>query len=293
MDLLLGRVESRPDAVLQLGLAQYQSGDLDGALATLEPAAAALLARLQAGQPAGEYPTALLIEYGRFLVLGGRHAEALPYLETATKVVPDRKQGWQQLGQALAAVGRRDEARAALDQFQSIVQNEVPGSLRNIRLKGGFEDPVDRELRRAYLLMLQDQGAEALEIVQREARLAPEDPRPRLLEARIYLAQEDFDAAAAAAEALVAGLPGNADALYIRGTTRMARQDMEGAESDLRNALELHPEHTAALNDLAVLLMDTDRGQEARGLLERALEIRPDDTLARENLNKLDAGGSG
>ena len=41
------------------------------------------------------------------------------------------------------------------------------------------------------------------------------------------------------------------------------------------------------LNDYAVLLMGLGRNEEARRLLEKALEVRPDDALAAANLEQL------
>jgi Flp pilus assembly protein TadD len=68
----------------------------------------------------------------------------------------------------------------------------------------------------------------------------------------------------------------------------MALGDLEGAEQDLRRTLELAPDHTAAMNDLAVLLMSAGAHAEARRLLERVLELRPEDPLARRNLERLE-----
>ncbi|MGB6849945.1 MAG: tetratricopeptide repeat protein, partial [Thermoanaerobaculia bacterium] len=59
-------------------------------------------------------------------------------------------------------------------------------------------------------------------------------------------------------------------------------------EQDLRRAIELSPQHTAALNDLAVLLMVRGEREEARTLLERVLVLRPDDPVAAQNLQSLE-----
>jgi Flp pilus assembly protein TadD len=69
----------------------------------------------------------------------------------------------------------------------------------------------------------------------------------------------------------------------------MALKEFALAESLFQKALALSPDHTPALNDLAVLLMDQDRQAEARQLLERALELNPNDTLAQQNLERLGA----
>jgi cytochrome c-type biogenesis protein CcmH/NrfG len=60
-----------------------------------------------------------------------------------------------------------------------------------------------------------------------------------------------------------------------------------GRESDLREALRIHPDHVPALNDLAVLLIAQGRERDARPLLERVLALRPDDAAARESLEAI------
>jgi Flp pilus assembly protein TadD len=81
--------------------------------------------------------------------------------------------------------------------------------------------------------------------------------------------------------------PDNADAQYVRGIVRMAVNNLEGAEADLRGALDLAPAHTAAMSDLAILLISRGDEVEARQLLERLLELRPGDPVATENLARL------
>ena len=66
---------------------------------------------------------------------------------------------------------------------------------------------------------------------------------------------------------------------------------LAAAEANLEKAMELSPEHTAALNDLAVLKMQLGKSEEARQLLEQLLVLRPDDTVAAQNLDKLRQGG--
>ncbi len=287
--LLDGWVGSNPAVALQLGQARYQSGDLDGALATLEPFAKPVLAA--GGQaPDPRIAASIVLEYGRLLVTGGRHEDALDYLELSTRMTPENKQSWHQFGQALAAVGRRDEARAALDRFQKIVSSEVPSSLRSVQLEKDLEDPTGRELREAMRLAAEEEYDRALGVARREAALAPEDIRPRLVEGRVLLMAERKDEAAQLADQLTQAAPGHPDAHYLRALIRMASDDLVGAEADFRTALESSPDHTAALNDLAVLLMETGKEDEARELLQRALEIRPDDDLAAANLERLDQG---
>jgi len=289
VELLQGWVGESPVVALQLAQAQYQSGDLEGATTTLQPFAGALLNQLSSSDP-GSVPDLvvnLIVEYGRLLATGGLHAEALPYLEAATRLDPGNKQSWHQLGQAYAATGRVDEAQAALARFQEIVKQEVPAAMSEVELEKNLEDPTGRELRDAMKLQADGRTAEALAVIRQEMELAPDDPRPVLLESRFLMFDQQLDEALAAAERALQLAP-SPDAFYQRGSVLLAMQRVDEAEASFRQALELMPEHTATLNDYAVLLMGLGRNDEARQMLERALEIRPDDALAAANLESLD-----
>ena len=287
--LLEGWVGDSPSVALQLGQAQYQSGDLEGATATLQPFAETMLAQLP--PPGAEVdptmPISLIVEYGRLLATAGRHADAVPYLEAATRLDPANKQSWHQLGQAYAATGRVEEAQTALARFQEIVQNEVPAAMSEVELEKNVEDPTGRELREAMKLQADGKMEEALRVVRQEMQLAPDDPRPALLESRFLLLGGRLDDALAAAERALAMAPGSPDGHYQRGSVLFSMQQPEAAEAAYQQALAISPEHTATLNDYAVLLMEQGRNDEARQMLERALEVRPDDELAAANLEKL------
>jgi tetratricopeptide (TPR) repeat protein len=291
VELLEGRVAGDPAMALQLARAQYRSGASEAALATLEPVAPAVLSAVQAGggAPAPVAP-GILLEYGRLLATAGRAAEAVPFLEATTRLAPQDKEGWQQLGQALAAAGRGGEAQTAMSRFQELLAAEGSDADREERLTADLDDPTGRDLREAARLLGEEDWDGALRIARREAALAPADPRPVLLESRILLMAGRAEEALELAEALVAGLPSNADALYQRGVVHAALGDLEAAESDLRAALEVAPEHAAAMSDLAVLLADRGDVDEARALLERVLELRPGDPVATANLESLGSG---
>lgn len=288
IELLADREAQDPAGAVLLAQAYYQSGDVERGLATLEPHVAA-----GAATPSTGLASRIALEYGRLLIAAGRHSEALPHLEAATRQRPDDKLGWQALAQALAAAGRREEARAALERFQALVETEVPLAARNMQLERDINDPAGPALNRALSLMLQERYEEALETVRQEGLLSPDDIRPPLLESRILVLLGLANDAVAVAERAIAMEPDNADTHYQRGTARMALRDFAGAETDLRRALELAPEHTAAMSDLAVLLAVHGRTDEARRLLERILELRPDDQAAAKALSELEARAGG
>lgn len=277
------------DAVLalKLGQALYQGGELDEALGVLGPHAEALLEDESAGQPGA---AALAREYGRILVAAGRHRQAIPHLRLAVRLEPESKEGWQALGQALAATGATEEAREALGRFQELAEAQGPATARQDRLRQDREDPTGRQLRLAGELAAAGETARALEILETEMALVPDDLRPRLMASHLHLVGGRLEEALAVARSAVQAAPESADAHYQVGAVHLAMEELDAAEQHLRRALELAPQHTAAMNDLAVLLMVRGRREEARELLQRVLEIRPDDEQARRNLRELEGG---
>lgn len=287
VEVLAGYSERDPSVALQLALAQYQSGELEGALDTLRPFAESI-------NSAGDAPTAdptaarIVLHYGRFLAMTGEHEAALPYLERATRLNPDEKQGWQMLGQTLAGLGRRDEAMVALERFQEISKGEISASKQELQSREEREDPTLVAIRETYDFMSQDRFDDALTRIRQERSIARNDLRPVLLEGRVLTLLERYEEALSVADQAVRAAPDNPDALYLRGTVHMSMKSFDAAEIDFRQALTLQPRHTATMNDLAVLLINTGNTTEARALLERVLEYNPDDAIAAQNLSSLE-----
>lgn len=288
--VLEGRTEGNPRSTLLLARALYQGGDPERALETLRPLAQPLLeSGIDPEHPGRPLASRTAGEYGRWLVNAGRNKEAVPFLRLATESRPRHKEAWKALGQALAATGDREEARAALERFQELAREEGPETERVNRARLAREDPTAAEMERARELFEQDRPEEALEILRAERQINPEDLRPWLLESRLLLVLGRNEEALSLAEKIVKRAPVNPDALYQRGSARMALERFEAARRDLERALELDPGHVAAMNDLAVLLILEGKHAEARELLNRVLEIRPDDPVAAQTLQALDA----
>jgi Flp pilus assembly protein TadD len=77
----------------------------------------------------------------------------------------------------------------------------------------------------------------------------------------------------------------------MRGASEMSLRRLSSAEQDFRKTLQLQPRHLAAMSDLAVLLMNTNKKEEARKLLQQVLQINPQDRVAAANLERLDTEG--
>ena len=288
VELLTGRAGNNPGVTLLLSQAQSQSGDVAGALETVTPMAQAVLEEPSALRP--DLAAGLLVDYGRLLIGTGGTSAAIAPLQLAADLDPNNKLAFQSLGQSLAAAGRTEEAQAALERFNQLTSSEVPMVVKSNQLEDNVEDPTGRQLREAMRLLNQGRAGEALQIAQAEQDLASGDPRPLLIQAQILLFLGRAEDALAASDSAVAVAPDNPDSHYQRAVVLMDLDRLADAENEYRQALDLAEAYAPAMNDLAVLLMTQGRDEEARVLLERALEINPDDPLAASNLEQLSEG---
>jgi tetratricopeptide (TPR) repeat protein len=285
VELLQQRAGEDAGLVLVLTRAYSQSGDVAAALETIRPLGQAAIEESSAFGT--QLAADLLHEYGRQLNANGAQTEAVTPLELAAGLDPDNEKIFQALGQALAVAGRPEEATAALERFNQLARSAVPATVQQSALERDVEDPTGGQLREALTLLGKDQPAKALEIVRTEQRMVPDDPRIMIVEAQILLFLDLHDEALFAADRAVEMAPEFADGYYQRGVVLMGMQRLEEAEIAYRKALEIASAHTPAMNDLAVLLIFQNRHDEARQLLERVLELDPDDRLAARNLDGL------
>jgi tetratricopeptide (TPR) repeat protein len=293
--VLLGRSQEALDLVpegpggdarlaLTLATAHYRQGAVDQAVATLEPFAAELPERHRAGETLGAIGARLAFEYGRLLAAAGRNAEAVPYLETSTAIFDGNAAAWKTLGDALLGAGRREEALAAREKFLALSAEEE-------ERRRAIADPVVRALLQAKSAAESGDAEQAVGILRRAMSDSPQDVRLRLTELALLLRLGRQDEALERADEMVAKFPEHPDARYQHAVVNRALERTEAAEADLRRVVELHPGHVAALNDLAVILMGRGEDEEARRFLEKVLEVRPEDRMARQSLDKLDKAG--
>lgn len=280
--------DAGPEDAVLLASAYFQAGRLEEAITTLAPYAEPL-----PGSPRPENPPQvardIVLEYGRYLHSAGEAARAVPFLRLATQLDAGKADGYQALGQALAASGDREEAREVLDRFQELSRDASDEVASVNQQRQDIADPTGREVRGALELAAGGDIEEALSVLAREARLASTDPRPAYAASSILLDAGRREDALAAADQALAAAPGRADGLYQRGAVLMSLERLAESEEMYRQALQAQPTHTATLSDYAVLLMSGGRNSEAAELLERLLELRPGDAAARGHLDRLHA----
>jgi Flp pilus assembly protein TadD len=290
--LIDGKTAGRPALVLLLARAQRQAGNAAAAAATLKPLADKLPANANAiGDPR---PAAgIAMEYGALLVDAGKAAEAVPFYQKSTGYYPRNPDAWKGLARALDAAGRKPEAQKALAQAAELAKppaRAATAAPASNPAAAAPEQPVSPGLQKAVQLMGQGQLEPALTATRQEIAVS-KDPRARMLEGRLLLGLKRPQEALKAAEAALATAPNNPDYVYLRGASQMALQHLSSAEQDFRKTLQLQPRHLPAMDDLAVLLLRTNKKDEARKLLQQVLQINPEDKVAAANLERLNAEG--
>src|SRR4029453_15862354 len=86
----------------------FDAGDLEASRRAYEA-----LAKEPAAAPVGE------LGLGRVAARQGRHADAVTHFERAITLFPEFGEAYYGLARSLRALGRRDEARAALEQHRA------------------------------------------------------------------------------------------------------------------------------------------------------------------------------
>ncbi len=106
-------------------------------------------------------------------------------------------------------------------------------------------------------------------------------------QALALLEQGRVQEGAASLEAVAAEAPGLAAPRIDLGIAYHRMGDLEAAEKQLKQALELNPRHPIALNELGIVYRKTARFAEARQSYEAALAVYPGYHFARRNLAVL------
>ena len=118
------------------------------------------------------------------------------------------------------------------------------------------------------------------------SRLPEQRERLWLLEINLLLDLGEQDKALGAANTALSEYPENTDIRYARAMLHEQADQIEAMESDLRRVLAQEPDNAVALNALGyTLTVHTERYAEAEKLINKALEIQP------ENPAILDSAG--
>nr|BCX02050.1 MAG: hypothetical protein KatS3mg041_2096 [Bacteroidota bacterium] len=135
------------------------------------------------------------------------------------------------------------------------------------------------------------QPQRALPFLSRAVALKAEHPDFVAKQAGALLELGRLQEALAGYERALGLAPSQAPLWNNRGFARLLAGDLQGAEADFRRALALDPDLEPALGNLASLLLNTNRHEEARPLVERYGKRRSGDPNVRALWERLSGKG--
>ena len=233
--------------------------------------------------------------YGRLLVGERRYEQAAEQFSAVVKARPEDGDARYALAIVQMQLNQFAEARVS---FQALVDqglrrysaNYYLGQLAErddqpeealaaySRVERG-EFVLNAQIRAANLLAGQGQLDSARASLQNLRRQFPSEAvRLYRAEGDILVRAKDLDGAIQVYTDALAEKPKNTDLLYARAMVAARADRVPDLERDLRDILSREPENADALNALGYTLADkTNRYDEALKLIERALQLKPDD----------------
>jgi len=221
-----------------------------------------------------------------------------------TQAAEQSLQHYVQLVQAQPAAARGDDSDDGEDQGgasapdQGLTQAwlllaqaaEQRGDIATAEARLARVDNPQRALevqtRRASLLARQGRVPQARELVRSTPERNPEDARAKLLaEAQVLREVKLWSEAYAVLEAANQRFPNDADLLYEQAMMAEKIGQLDAMEAQLRRVMALKPDHAHAYNALGYSLADRNlRLNEAKALIERALQLTPGDPFVTDSL---------
>jgi tetratricopeptide (TPR) repeat protein len=145
-------------------------------------------------------------------------------------------------------------------------------------------DDVDSRKMLAAAYMQEDFKVHALQLYQEVQVLSPKDPVSAIGIARIWDAWGDYQIARRHAERAVEVDPLSPQALEVLGRIHLHRFELDRALRAFMSALEFSPQNAPLLSNVGYTYMALGNLEQARGYLERAVEIDGTLSEARNNL---------
>ena len=244
----------------------------------------------------------LRLTYARALVEQDRMVDAKAEFESLVQRYPDdddlryslalvclENQDWDEAQGYLEELVERgsntDAAHLNLGRLHEERQ-QTAAALREYAQVGPGTDYLPAQLRQADLLVGSGRGAEAARLLS-----AARDAQPDYA-IQLYLIQAEVlgnhgqqtEAEQVLRQALQ-HYPDDLNLLYTRAMLAEKRGDLAQLEKDLRSILRREPDNAMALNALGYTLADrTQRLGEAKGLIEHAHQLTPDDPAVLDSM---------
>ncbi len=198
----------------------------------------------------------------------------------------DLKSAEIQLKQSLSK-GKKDQdtVQYYLGQLSEAKKNGEEAIAYYREVKGG-EYLLAAQIRTAYLLSKRGQLAEARQLLQ-QARTTDDQQRAQLVmvEAQLLRDANQFDEAYRVLNQALEKLPNHIDLLYetAMAADKIGKPDV--FEQLMRRLIKIKPDHAQAYNALGYGLLErNERIPEAMQLVEKALQLAPDDAAIMDSV---------
>jgi tetratricopeptide (TPR) repeat protein len=207
-----------------------------------------------------------------------RDVGALQYAAALAEQLDNNKKSRQHLSKALNVEPDNDEVRWSLARLSTIEKKFLIAE----RLFDEITDPAMYVRAQIQVANMRNetQGVESAVNTLRVLKPRTEDDYLQVAITRHYLLMgaREYDEAFGYINDTLVYLPGNLELLYARALVAAELGKIDIAEKDLRIIIAQQSEHANALNALGYTLADqTDRYQEAKELIVKALSLRPND----------------
>jgi tetratricopeptide (TPR) repeat protein len=287
---------AQPDAteeILKQAINLHQAGDIDGAIQAYRKY---LVAR-------PDSPLALS-NLGAAYARIARYEDAIAQYRHALKLQPANAPVRLNLALAYYKTGQTELAAAMLEKVHGAAPDQLQPTLlladcwlamgknkKVVELVTPLSDQRPDDLAIAYLLgtaLVRDNQISRGQVVIDRILHNGDSAEARLLLGTTALNAQDYPAALADLSRAVDLNPKLPDVYSFYGQALLATGDSPGAAEAFRKALASNPNDFTANIQLAVLLKDDEKMDEALVCLRRALQVRPGDLGARYQLAAID-----
>jgi tetratricopeptide (TPR) repeat protein len=166
------------------------------------------------------------------------------------------------LAEIYLGTGRREEARKL---YQDISENEKEGV-----------DGAKARTKLAGLLMVDSKMDQAKSMIDGVLAEDPKNKDALLTRAAISLASKEADKGIADLRILLGEDPGNVKALRLKARAHLAKKEIALARESLEAAIQVSPQEAAANFELAQLLVQTGKADDAISVLKKMQKFAPD-----------------
>jgi len=286
IDLLtnVSKTSNKPQISYLLGLAYHQKRDYIRAVQHLT-ATVKLLSEADA-----DYGQAIqLLGISHYLL--GHHREAIPYLEKASRLIPDSAEITYALGTCYIQTRNPDKSREAFARMFKVEQSSAAAYVINAQMmvRQQFEELAEPELKRAleldpklpqanFLLgemaIYHAQIDRGIALLQKEIEINPAFALAYYWLGEAYSRQLKWDEAIAPLQKSVWLNPYFSGPYIVLGKVYLKKEELPNAESMLRRATQMDPNNFSAHHLLAQVLQRANRQEEAKREFETAERLR-------------------